>query len=272
MFNPLISSQGKLRNGWWIAIFFVVLAALLLPLILLARQSDGATPIWQQAIIVVMATIICQVLRRRSIAEPFGRFDVLVGRQFLVGLVLGALLMLAPAGLLWALGAVHWTPGAGASAIAPSLALFAVVAITEEVLFRGFLFQRLIDGLGAIPAQLIIAALFVLTHSDALSNAGSLGLLAGVNIFIASLMFGFAYLRTRGLALPIGLHLAANFVQGGVLGFGVSGGDQAGLLQPTLSAPDWLTGGAFGLEASAPGLVAVCLTTLVLAYAPSRPR
>jgi membrane protease YdiL (CAAX protease family) len=270
-FNPFINARGKLRNGWWIAIFFVVLAALLLPLILTARGGNESVAIWKQALIVIMATVICQVLRRRFLSEAFGRFDVRWTVQFLIGCGLGALLMLAPASLLFVLGAVHWSAGGSADVLAPSLALFVAVAVTEEVLFRGFIFQRLLDGLGVWPAQLLIAALFVLTHSDALQHAGAIGLLAGVNIFIASLMFGAAYLRTRSLALPIGLHFAANFVQGGVLGFGVSGNEEAGLLRVALNGPDWLTGGAFGLEASAPGLLAVMLLTALLWLAPRRP-
>jgi hypothetical protein len=64
--------------------------------------------------------------------------------------------------------------------------------------------------------------------------------------------------------MPIGIHLTANFVQGGVLGFGVSGGEEAGLLAPILSGPDWLTGANFGLEASAPGLACVALAAAAL--------
>lgn len=65
--------------------------------------------------------------------------------------------------------------------------------------------------------------------------------------------------------MPIGLHLAANVMQGPVLGFGVSGHEGASLLVPVLSdAPDWLSGGAFGLEASVPGLVCVVALLLIL--------
>lgn len=268
--NPFIGSGGKLRNGWWIAIFFIVLAALLFPLILTSRGDSEGVAIWKQALIVIMATVICQVLRRRFLSEAFGRFDLRWPLQFVVGLGLGALLMLVPAALLFAIGAAHWSAGSGVAALGPSLALFAAVAVTEEVLFRGFIFQRLMDGVGAWPAQLLIGALFTLTHSDALQHAGALGVLAGVNIFVASLAFGAAYLRTRSLALPIGLHLAANFVQGGVLGFGVSGSDDPGLLRVALNGPDWLTGGAFGLEASLPGLLCVSALAALLMLAPSR--
>jgi hypothetical protein len=94
-------------------------------------------------------------------------------------------------------------------------------------------------------------------HLDALKAADGQTPLAWVNIFVASFMFGLACLRTGGLAMPIGLHLSANFVQGSLLGFGVSGGAEEGLLVPHLSGPQWWTGGAFGLEASAPGLACV---------------
>ena len=65
--------------------------------------------------------------------------------------------------------------------------------------------------------------------------------------------------------MPLGLHLAANVVQGPVLGFGVSGDQQPGLLIPALGrAPAWLDGGRFGLEASLPGLLGVSALLVVL--------
>jgi membrane protease YdiL (CAAX protease family) len=265
--NPFISRAGKLRNGWWIAIFFIVLAALLLPLMLLARGGEAAVPIWQQALVMIFASVICQKLRRRPISDLTGALDFRALQHGLAGLGLGAALMLMPALLLVAIGAVTLRANAGGlEALAGVAALMAAVAVAEEFLFRGFLFQRLIDGLGAWPAQLVVGGLFVLTHSDALGAAGALGWLAGVNIFIASLMFGFAYVRTGGLAMPIAIHFAANTMQGGVLGFGVSGDAEQGWFTPALSGPDWLTGGAFGLEASVPGLACVIVLAVALFF------
>jgi uncharacterized protein len=187
-------------------------------------------------------------------------------RQLLSGALVGAALMVIPAAMLALTGNISWRVNAEwSSALAPTLALLAIAAATEELLFRGFLFQRLIDGLGAWPAQLIIAALFTLTHSGALGELGALAYLAGANIFVASIMFGLAYLRARSLAAPLGLHFAANAVQGPMLGFGVSGSEQAGVLVANLGdAPDWVTGGAFGLEASATGLLCVIALTVAL--------
>ena len=82
------------------------------------------------------------------------------------------------------------------STIISGFTVFAGVAISEEFLFRGFIFQRLIESLGQLPAQLIIAGLFLLTH---INNPGMIGItktLAFLNIFIASIMFGFAFIKT----------------------------------------------------------------------------
>jgi membrane protease YdiL (CAAX protease family) len=264
MFNVLKNDAGRLRSGWWVAIFFVVLAALLFPLILLSGQQAGV-PIWAQALIIIFATVVCQALRRQPFAEVTGALNVTWLTQLALGAAIGALLMFVPAFFLFATGAARWTMSEqGAVALLPAATLMAAVAIAEEFLFRGFLFQRLIDGLGQWWAQLIIAGLFVLTHSTALEGAGEIRYLAGLNIFVASFMFGFAFIKTRSLAMPIGIHFAANFVQGGVLGFGVSGNEEQGLLAPVFNGPAWLTGGAFGLEASAPGLVCVVAITVAL--------
>ena len=111
-----------------------------------------------------------------------------------------------------------------------------------------------------------MAGYFLLTHLNNPGMTGDVKVLASINIFIASLVFGLAFIRTKSLAMPLGLHFLANLMQGGVLGFGVSGTDQSGLLKPIFSeVPIWLTGGQFGLEASILGLVCV-VGALILLY------
>ena len=241
-------------------------------MLLLARAQGAEVPPVQQLAVVLAASAICQALRREPLAFLLGPLDGRWPRELLLGGLGGVLLMAVPALILGLAGVVSWRPDAdGAAALWPELALLAAAAATEELLFRGFVFRRLLDGLGTWPAQLIIAALFLLTHSDALRGLGPLAFLAGTNIFLASILFGLAYLRTRSLAMPLGLHLAANVAQGPLLGFGVSGNEGARLLIPVPSgAPDWLYGGKFGLEASLPGLL--CVVALLLLLRGWRPR
>lgn len=259
------NTQGRLRSGWWIAIFLLVLLAFLAPLIVLASMREQGVPLWQQAAALLAASILCQALRQRPFSEMLGALDLRWLSGLGIGLGLGFAVMAVPAALLAVFGAVTFKLNApDAAALAGLFGVFVLVAVTEELMFRGFAFQRLLDGLGLWPAQLIGAFFFVLTHSDALRDAGMLGALGAINIFIASLMFGFAFVRTRSLAMPIGIHLAANFTQGALLGFGVSGNDMQGWLTPTAHGPDWLTGGAFGLEASVPGLICLIVLTAAL--------
>jgi hypothetical protein len=261
MFRTLFKNpQGKLRNGWWIASFFLLLAVGLFPLLLLSQSHGVALEPWMQALLVLAVSLLCQRLYGRPQAQLFGALNRQWLQQLLLGLLLGAGLMAVPALLLTLFGQISWQwQGLTGAALSAALLLFVGVAVTEELTFRGFMFQRLIDGVGSATAQLLMAAYFVLNHAAALKQGDSWNYLALANIFIASLMFGLAYLRTKSLALPIGLHLMADFTQGTVLGFGVSGSAEQGLFNPVLAAgsPDWLTGGSFGLEASLPGLVAV---------------
>jgi uncharacterized protein len=94
-----------------------------------------------------------------------------------------------------------------------------------------------------------------------LLNAAAISIEAGV-------LLAAAYMLTRRLWLCIGIHIAWNFTQGGIFSVAVSGGQSKGLLRSNMVGPDWLTGGAFGAEASVVAL-AVCLaagiTLLVLA-------
>lgn len=190
-----------------------------------------------------------------------------------VGAVLGFLLMAAPAAALWIVGCVRFSLATlRTEPIIAAVTLMAGVAFAEELLFRGVIFQRLIAAVGEWPAQIATGLLFVLTHLGNPGMDGATKTLAGVNIFLASILFGKAFLRSKGLAFPIGLHFMANVTQGIVFGFGVSGNDTVSLLVPRFTfGGAWLTGGAFGLEASAPGLITLLLMLACLVFsAPAR--
>lgn len=264
--NPFLNPERQLRNGWWILIFFLVLASLLVPALITAQKNSMAVSVGPQAVIIMLASFICQALRRRPFTELSGKFNLRWLKEFALGGLSGSALMLVPALILWIFGWVdlQWNP-AGFPAFLSAIFLFAEVALAEELLFRGFIFQRLITGLGQLPAQLMMAGYFLLTHLDNPNLTGDVKVLASINIFAVSLVFGLAFIRTKSLAMPLGLHFMANLMQGGVLGFGVSGTEQLGLLRPVFSEiPAWLAGGEFGLEASILGLVCVTLTLTVL--------
>lgn len=261
-----LNAEHRVRSIWWIPIFFIVLVLFLLPTILIAQKESVDVSIPIQAIIILLATIVCQVLRRESLTKITGRLDLNWCKQLMIGLLVGAALMAFPAMLLSVFGFAQWQANdISISTVMSGLTVFVSVAIAEELLFRGFLFQRLIESFGEWPAQLIIAGLFLLTHINNPGMFGTTKILASLNIFIASVMFGLAFIKTKSLAMPLGFHFMSNFTQGTVLGFGVSGEEEQSLFKATMeNCPTWLSGGPFGLEASLPGLVTVILITILL--------
>src|SRR5260370_910510 len=84
-----------------------------------------------------------------------------------------------------------------------------------------------------------------------------------------------AFILTRNLWFPIGMHWAWNFFQGPIFGVPVSGMRMPSLLDAYLEGPRAWTGGAFGLEAGLPAGVfasALGLTMLGQERAEGRPR
>jgi membrane protease YdiL (CAAX protease family) len=72
-----------------------------------------------------------------------------------------------------------------------------------------------------------------------------------------------AYLKTRGLWLPIWLHWSWNFFQGPIFSSNVSGlGTEPRIFEVQTAAPNWLSGGTYGLEASA-ALTLTCTVAIV---------
>jgi membrane protease YdiL (CAAX protease family) len=138
----------------------------------------------------------------------------------------------------------------------------ASVAVIEELLFRGILFRIMEEHLGTVITLAASSILFGLTHlvnvNATLWGTISIGLTGGT-------MTAAAYVATRSLWLPIGLHFAWNFTHSGIFGVALSGSDEAphGLFHTTLSGPTVLTGGTFGPEASLMALL-VCLVPTIL--------
>jgi membrane protease YdiL (CAAX protease family) len=170
----VVESEGRrLRNGWWIATFLAILALLLFPTILMAAHFKREVTIAEQALIIALATVAIQTLRRKPLAQVIGRLDRRWLIEFLLGGLSGGLLMIVPALVLAIAGLVRFDLShTSLDALLDAALFMAGVALAEELLFRGVLFQRLIAGLGVWPAQVLIARLFVPHPLEQSGNAG----------------------------------------------------------------------------------------------------
>jgi membrane protease YdiL (CAAX protease family) len=93
----------------------------------------------------------------------------------------------------------------------------------------------------------------------------NISVLAIADIAAAGVFFAAAFLLTGRLWLCAALHAGWNFSQDGIFSLAVSGHQvKQGLLATELSGPDWLTGGAFGIEGSAVDLVLIVLASAAM--------
>ncbi|MBR3652795.1 MAG: CPBP family intramembrane metalloprotease [Bacteroidales bacterium] len=145
--------------------------------------------------------------------------------------------------------------------------LFLLVAVCEEVIFRGVLFRLIDDRWNTVAALFFSALLFGAAH---FANPGATWWSSIAIAIEAGLLLGAAYKFSGNLWFPIGIHWTWNYVQGYVLGFAVSGNPvNEKILSPIVSGPDIVTGGTFGPEASAITVgVGLVLAVILLLRAP----
>ncbi len=169
------------------------------------------------------------------------------GRELGSGVVLGVALFTIAIGTLALLGNYSVHGRHDLSIVAIPLVAAIGTGFIEEIVFRGIVFRIVEGALGTWIALMLSSAIFGLLH---LVNPHATLQGAVAIVFEAGVMLAAAYVLTRRLWLPIGFHAGWNFTQGGIFGVSVSGQASGGLLDGTLSGPEWLSGGVFGVEAS----------------------
>jgi membrane protease YdiL (CAAX protease family) len=182
----------------------------------------------------------------------FGLREFLLGTAGGVGVGLGAVLLMMVFGAL----ALDMARGAGVGiAAVGSLWFFAVPAAAEEALFRGYPLQAMAGAWGGWTALAVSSLAFGLLHGW---NPG-LGVFGVVNILMAGVFLGAIQLRTGSLWMASGVHLGWNWAHGFVVDLPVSGLDLVDnpAVDSIVAGPAWLSGGAFGPEASVAGSVAL---------------
>lgn len=144
--------------------------------------------------------------------------------------------------------------------------LFVVASgIGEELLFRGYLFQRGIELFGGVGATFLFSVGFALAHlnNPEITTTGIL------NIFLGGIFFSGCYLATGGLWFPIATHVVWNLTLTLVLGTPASGWmfDES-FFWTTSSSYSFLTGGGFGPEGGIAGTIALLVGGVLLAVIP----
>jgi len=188
-------------------------------------------------------------------------------REYCAGFVVGALMVCAAVAGIAIMGGLRVLSITPSSVIILPLLMHVTVGIIEEMLMRGIFFRVVQEFLGSWLALAASGVVFGAMHL-ANDNISVLGI---ANIAAAGVLLALAYLLTGRLWLCASLHAAWNFFQDGIFSVAVSGhAVKTGLLVTERSGPDWLTGGAFGIEGSAAALVVVVLVSTTMAVLAQR--
>jgi uncharacterized protein len=264
MSSPSASTTGRLRR-WRVPVLLVVM---LVAMALAQALNDLGAVDLVAGVTLSAAVLYCyvwlsqRVEQRRSIVElPKNR--AVSGLAW--GSLLGAGAFTTAMLIILAIGGWHVTGGDSWKFLA-TLGVMACTAVTEEVVFRGVIFRIAEERFGSWPALVISAVVFGLIHLAGAADASAGAMVRGAVAIIlqGGLMLGAAYMATRALWLPIGIHFAWNIAEAG-FGTAVSGksSESGGLIQTSLSGPTALTGGTFGPEAGLAGIL-TCLATAAL--------
>jgi membrane protease YdiL (CAAX protease family) len=259
-------AEPRLRAGWRVLVQYLllqaltILFALLLGWLFFLALGETGLLLVSQAVSLPAWTAAVWIARRYLDRRSFLSLGLAWDRQAALDLRAGFLIPgLLFTGLFLFERLAGWLQVSGyawqerpalelAAGILLMFLVFAVVAWNEELLCRGYQLQNLVEGAGLLWGVLLSSAIFAALHYA--NPAFDQNLLPFLGLFAGGLFFAYAYLRTRRLWLPIGLHLGWNFFEGPVFGFPVSGlTNLPVLVRQVDEGPVLVTGGAFGPEA-----------------------
>lgn len=272
--NTLWRSAGRLVAD--IVLFYVIgtliTMFLCVPLFLIQKalgmeMQEGSLPsLFLERLLMLVGYLSAAVLVLRWRNLPLSLLGMSLrgrGKDLLAGLGVAVLLYVVGFGTSLLMGtveiaSVQWVP----RDLLGTLLFFLLVAVTEEVMLRGFVLGRMLSaGMNRFVALFLSSALFSAMH---LFNP-NFALLPFVNILLAGCLLGASFLYTRNLCFPVVLHWFWNWLQGPVLGYEVSGMDSGEtLLTLRLTGSDLLTGGSFGFEGSLLCTVLLVVGTLAI--------
>jgi membrane protease YdiL (CAAX protease family) len=197
-----------------------------------------------------------------------------LGTNVGLGLGIGTAFILGSVAVVALFGGftLTWHPVGGMSTVLVGLSTNLGGAIVEELVFRGLILQAIVALFrGSVTGRVVAVALTSLFFGGAhMLNPGATVWSGSCIAIEAGVLLAAAFFWRGNLWLVIAIHFAWNFIEG-MLGIAVSGHRDPGLLVTTAHGPLFLTGGAFGIEASLiPVVLSAAMATVMLLAARRR--
>ncbi|WP_069130409.1 CPBP family intramembrane glutamic endopeptidase [Rhodohalobacter halophilus] len=265
------SYENRLRSFWRI---LIITSILLLSITLFGLSGFGG-----YGFTIVMAVVMAALLwlgahkiDYRPVSQYGLKFSGKWFCDFLAGNLLAALAMGGIVLIHIGMGWIDINPENFSQlghqfylGLTTTLIIMMAVSFWEETYFRSYLIKNLEEGLhfkktgksmAVIGAVILSSAIFGMTH---LGNPNATWI-STLNISIAGMVFAYPYIITKSIAIPLGMHLSWNYFQGAVFGLPVSGNQfEHMLMVAETTGPETFTGGDFGPEAGAAGLLGLMI-------------
>lgn len=267
--SSIFTHDDRLRAGWRILLFFGLFFALAIVGQVGASMLPRDSLPWVGLLFSTAAALAAGlILTTRLEGRPPGAlgFPLHAGavRESLGGLTVGCVLIALAVVLLLGTGSAHYIPDGGGTAeygevLLRTFLFFSIAAAWEEIVFRGYPFQVLVEWAGVWPAVVVSSALFAALHGW----NPNVTWLALANIFLAGVLLALAYLRTRSLWFATALHVGWNWAMASLFDFPVSGltSFDTPMYDVRPRGSELWTGGDFGPEAGLVGTIVLLLGT-----------
>ena len=289
MNNLFLNENDLIRSGWraaaflvsfvFISFFFIFASITILSQYQFGDAATGYLPIIVPfAISTVIAVLLGWLFGKMFEGLPFRAIGIAFTRGWLknlaAGSVVGAIAVISAIIIAIMSGGMSLAINRESSSSAISttllstLLIFAIGAASEETLFRGYLLQTFSRAKIVWVGTGITSLLFAFAHN----NNPDASRLSWLNTLLAGIWFATAYLKTRDLWFPLGIHLTWNWLQGPVFGINVSGIAEFSpdpVFRATDVGPAWLTGGSYGIEGGLACTFALIISTALIYYLPS---
>jgi len=178
-----------------------------------------------------------------------------------MGVTIGAILVSATVGIMFMANSYAVDDHGSWATFAHLLRRFGFDAFLEELVFRIIVFRLLEEWLGSLWGFIIACSIFSLVH---MGNPNST-VWTTVSISALSVLLTASFMLTRHIWLVWGVHFGWNYFQTAVFGMANSGrSDHVTFITPRITGPEWLTGGAFGIEASWLAFALMTVTAVII--------
>lgn len=278
---------GQVRSGWVIAallasvllIAFILMLICLIILMLVVMRTERLSINLFSAILTdwlwLLITIQCatmigvslfswkKIFKRPLPAMGLKRLHG-HGKELLFGLLLGtvSISLVIITSMLW--GLIDFSKAISsfdAGLLILYLFVFILVGFSEELFCRGLIMSVLRRTKSKALVIIVSSAVFSLLH---IGNPGYT-VLPLINIALIGALFGYMFIRSGHIWMPVGYHIMWNYVQGCVFGLNVSGIDFDGMME--IEQQEQLAGSAeFGLEGDIITTVLIFLCFFAVAW------